>query len=159
MNPEAIEKEFKTRYLEVYKLSETQYSMMSDFYKKKRDGIYLRTTSISKLLIHSFKGRREVKASEEDINRALLTVDVDNDGMIDLDEFINLLVLFFASKHNILERLERILNGRTFTHRVHGTLSNEEAVDYSEFLYLFYGKPILSPVYISPLKLQLDQPV
>ena len=140
MKPEDIEREFKSRYLEIYKLSESQYSMMSDFYKKKRDGIYLRTTTISKMLVHSFSGRKEVKATEEDINRALLTIDIDNDGMIDLDEFINLLVLFFASKYNLLERLERILNGRTFTHKIRGVLTSDEAADYSEFLYFFYGK-------------------
>ena len=139
MKPEDIEREFKSRYLEIYKLSESQYSMMSDFYKKKRDGIYLRTTTISKMLVHSFSGRKEVKATEEDINRALLTIDIDNDGLIDLDEFINLLVLFFASKYNLIERLERILNGRTFTHKMRGALTPDEAADYSEFLYFFYG--------------------
>ena len=54
-----------------------------------------------------------------------------------MDEFIELLLLFFSSKHNLSERLESVLRTRAATG---GDFTPNDAIEWTSFLNDFYGK-------------------
>ena len=56
-----------------------------------------------------------------------------------LDEFLQLLSLFFASSVNIKSRLVSVLKNESLKHANIGNLNAEEAKQYENFLYNFYG--------------------
>lgn len=94
---------------EQFKLSDATYELVKEFYDEHKDSseVGLLKNDLLKVLLNNARGTRsELEGvSEEDIDRALKTVDSDNDEKINFDEFVQLLSLFFASKNNLKQRI------------------------------------------------------
>jgi hypothetical protein len=82
-----------------------------------------------------------VKATEVDVRRALEILDVNQNGRYDMDEFVQLVSLFFASSRNFKERIEGVLNNKSHDHMKKGFLTDLETCVFQEWLSQFYGKP------------------
>ena len=115
---------------------------MSQFYDQHKNGSYLSNKFIHQLMVESLKEREIVKANENDIQRALVTLDRDNDEQINLDEFFQLLVLFFASKNNLKSRILSILTNSSEKHQNKGSLTESEATKFIQFLNKFYARQL-----------------
>jgi hypothetical protein len=125
-------------YTQVYQLKEEQYDLVKKFFERKKRGNNLNNKLLRLLMAECLKNRKEVKASEEDIDRALRSVDANRDDKITFDEFMNLLLLFFSSKENLERRVEQAIkikrSGST------ARLNLTEVKDFSSFLNQFYGR-------------------
>ena len=82
-----------------------------------------------------------IKATENDVKRALAMLDVNNNGRYEMDEFVQLISLFFATKENFKSRIEGVLNNRSHDHLNSGSLTDLETCIFQEWLSQFYGKP------------------
>ena len=89
----------------------------------------------------SIRGRvGQVRATGADVKRALEVLDVNQNGRYDMDEFVQLVSLFFASCRNFKERIEGVLNNRSHDHSEKGLLTDLETCLFQEWLSQFYGK-------------------
>ena len=82
-----------------------------------------------------------VKATELDVKRALEMLDVNENGRYELDEFVQLISLFFASGNNFKSRIESVLNNKSYDHAKKGFLTDLETCLFQEWLSQFFGKP------------------
>jgi hypothetical protein len=132
--------ELKEKYIQEFDLSDIQFDLVTQFYDqhKSKTTSNLRNKFINLLMIEALKERQVVKANEQDIKRALATLDSDNDEHINLDEFFQLLVLFFASKFNLKSRLVNILNNKSSDNE-NKVLNASEANQFVEFLNSFFA--------------------
>jgi hypothetical protein len=128
----------KLNYTQVYQLKEEQYDLVKRFFERKKHGNNLNNKLLRLLMAECLKGRKEVKASAEDIDRALRSVDANRDDQITFDEFMNLLLLFFSSKENLERRVEQAIKIKRCTDN--SRINLNEAKDFSSFLNKFYGK-------------------
>ena len=90
------------------------------------------------------KARKEITATEDDVNRALATVDTNNDDKINFDQFIKFMALFFANNRNLKQRIEKVITYLLGTeHKKAGSfLKPQEVADINNFVYSFYGKKV-----------------
>lgn len=151
----------RDKYKKNFKLSDPELDIIFKFYNQNRTGTSLSISDLEKFLQLTSASRKEVKASRDDIKNALVAVDSDNDSKISLDEFLHLLVLFFADKSNLGERLISVLRNQSIFHQRIGWLNPTEAAGFVEFCFKFYGKfvrltePIKESVEYASLGLQL----
>lgn len=128
----------KEKYIQAYNLSDSQFELVREFFNEKKDENSLLPNSLIRLLMNeAIKERSDVHASEEDVKRALQSVDEDQDDKITFDQFLILLLLFFSSKSNMAIRVSRILNAKYANST---SLSAQEANQFASFLNNFYGK-------------------
>lgn len=130
----------RDKYMKEFNLKNSELDMIFSFYNMNKKGTNLDTARLERFLYLSSCKREELIADKSDIKQALVTVDSDNDSKITLDEFIHLLVLFFADRSNFRQRLESILHNLSIFHRKIGWLTEREAGDFSDFIFKFYGK-------------------
>jgi hypothetical protein len=126
-------------YTHVFRLKEEQYDLVKKFFERKKRGNNLNNGLLRLLMAECLKGRKEVQASSEDIDRALRSVDGNRDDQITFDEFMNLLLLFFSSKENLERRVEQALMIKRQTDSSN-RLNASEATEFTQFLNQFYGK-------------------
>ena len=123
-----------------FNFEHSQLDAVFEFYFKNKNGASINIERMEKFLAILIERRQEVKANFVDVKRVLQTLDSDNDKHINLDEFIHLLLLFFANKDNLEPRIESILQNQSIFHKKDGFLQYEEAADFYEFLNSFFGK-------------------
>ena len=102
--------ETRDGYINSYKLNENQYDLVNEFFRKhKNSSDLLNINLLRELMNENLKNREHLHATEDDVWRSLQTIDQDNDGYVNLDEFLSLLLLFYSSKQNLNERLNSVL--------------------------------------------------
>jgi hypothetical protein len=126
-----------------YNLSETQFDLICEFFNEKSThsddhnsagGDGLSKTLLQKLMSECVQNRANVLAHDEDVDRSLSVL---NDASkVSFEEFVRYLSLFFASKHNLAERIQSYLN---FNHSENDTMLSSEAVAFANFLKTFFG--------------------
>ncbi|CAF1114477.1 unnamed protein product [Brachionus calyciflorus] len=126
----------KDEILNKYKINDEQFELCRDFFNEKRDGTNLNNSILRVLMREALKVRSQVKANEQDVDRALEAVDENKDDKITFDEFVQLLLLFFSSKNNVENRVSNILKAKLNSE----TLSANDAVEFANFLNKFYGR-------------------
>ena len=131
--------EFK--FTKIYKLKLDDFRLMKQFFDEiKVDGL-VSVHIIKRLLMRQLVRRADVlSANESDVDKALRTIDNDNDGLIDFNGFVDLLILFFA-RHTTLKRsLEAILNNYCSSNlKSEYELDREEANEFVDYFDSFYG--------------------
>lgn len=136
-----IYENFKAKYTLEFSLSERQFNLIWEFFyrhtNEKESSLDIKF--IRQLMNETLKSRVQVKATAEHVERALTLIDYNKDGKISLDEFLQLLSLFFASSVNIKSRLVSVLKNESLKHANIGNLNAEEAKQFENFLYNFYG--------------------
>ena len=130
----------KKRYMKDFNFENSQLDAVLEFYFKHKNGASINIERMEKFLEILIEQKQEVKANFDDVKRVLKTLDSDNDSFINLDEFIHLMVLFFANKENLEPRIESILRNQSIFHKKNGFLQFQEAADFYEFLCNFFGK-------------------
>ena len=102
--PETTEANSEIR--DQFKLKEGTFELAREFFDEQKDDGLLKNDLLKYLLKNAISQRMEmVDVTEEDVDRALKTVDSDNDDKVNFDEFVQLLALFFSSKNNIKQRI------------------------------------------------------
>lgn len=117
-----------------------------EFYNEYKVNYLLDNDLIRTLMRQVIRQRKEIAASEADVDRALNVLDTNNDNKINFDQFIKFMQLFFATKSTLAERLERVINyiiGTEHTKAGH-YLKPNEILDINEFFQSFYGKKLIS---------------
>ena len=127
----------RQNYIQAYKLKEPQFDLVKEFFSKKQRGNNLSNKLLRLLMTECLKGRKEVKASQADIDRALKSVDGNSDDRITFDEFLNLLLLFFSSKENLEMRVEQAIKIKR--NASEEKINAGEAAEFTSFLNNFYG--------------------
>lgn len=151
----------REKYKKIFKLTDPELEIIFSFYNQNRSGSSIDISDMEKFLHLTSKSRKEVKANGDDIKSALTAVDSDKDNKISLDEFLHLLVLFFADKSNLSERLISVLRNQSIFHQRIGWLNPTEAAGFIEFCFRFFGRfvqltePIKESVEYTSLALQL----
>ena len=130
----------RDKYKKNFELNDSELDTIFSFYNQNKTGTSLDITDLEKFLIMSSMHRIEVKATRADIKTALIAVDSDHDSKISLDEFLHLLVLFFADKSNLKQRLVSVLRNQSIFHRRMGWLTTIESTEFIEFCFRFYGR-------------------
>jgi len=94
---------------ELFNLSDYTYELVREFYDENKDSTelgLLKNDLLRYLLNNARNTRSELQdVTAEDVDRALKTVDTDEDEKINLDEFVQLLSFFFSSKNNLKQRI------------------------------------------------------
>jgi len=94
---------------EQFRLSDATYELVREFYDEQKDSteLGLLKNDLLKLLLNNARSTRSElqDVTEEDIDRALKTIDTDSDDKVNFDEFVQLLSLFFSSKNNLKQRI------------------------------------------------------
>lgn len=85
-------------YTKIYNISKVQYDLLSGFWDAKSDSGLLKTGLLEGLMNGLIKKRNDVEATENDVRRALETVDQDQDGKVSFDQFLEFFLLFFQAK-------------------------------------------------------------
>ena len=135
---EALQFKFTTNY----QMSEREFKAQKAFFDRIQGGGRASIKLVFKLLAQQLDKRSElIQANKEDIGRVVHAMDADEDGLISLNEFVDLLQLFFAKADNVRERIEMMLNNRSFTNLKSYSLSPDEARSFLNFLDDFYGAP------------------
>lgn len=113
-----------------------------EFYNEYKVNYLLDNDLIRSLMRKVIKQRKEIIATEADIDRALTALDTNRDNKINFDQFIKFMQLFFATSNTLRERLERVCNYILGTeHSKPGSyLKAHEVADIDEFFHNFYGK-------------------
>lgn len=116
-----------------------------EFYNEYKVNYLLDNDLIRGLMRQVIKQRKEIVATEADVDRALAVLDTNHDNKINFDQFIKFMQLFFATKSTLAERLERVINYIIGTeHRKAGHyLKPNEISDINEFFQSFYGKKLI----------------
>ena len=132
----------KFKYTSVYKLTNDQYQSILNFYDQNKSSNNLLSTKLLKELLNGQIESRKDKlmASESDVDRALKLIDSDSNGFINLNEFVDLLSLFFANKLNLAERIKSVLDNKSFSRLKPFTITANDATNYFEFLADFFAK-------------------
>ena len=104
--------------------------------KKSKNGDFLKASLVQKLMNETLKGREQVHANENDVDRTISASSSDQGETMTFEEFIRYLSLFFASAHNLAERIQSYLNA---SHGQTSALSPAEVEEFASFLSLFYG--------------------
>lgn len=121
---------------------EPQLILAYEFYNEYKVNYLLENDLIRQLMRQVIATRKEIIATEEDVDRALNTVDTNHDNRINFDQFIKFMQLFFATNNSLKERLERVINyilGTEHT-KVGSYLKSHEVADIDDFFHKFYGK-------------------
>ncbi len=121
---------------------EPQILLAYEFYNEYKVNYLLDNNLIRALMRQIIKTRKEIVATEEDVDRALAAVDTNHDDKINFDQFIKFMQLFFATNNNLKERLERVIDYILGTERTRdgGYLKPQEVSDIDNFFHKFYGK-------------------
>lgn len=117
-----------------------------EFYNEYKVNYLLDNDLIRTLMRQVIKQRKEIAATEADVERALNVLDTNHDNKINFDQFIKFMQLFFATKRTLAERLERVINyiiGTEHTKSGHYLKPNEIS-DINDFIQSFYGKKLIS---------------
>ncbi len=117
-----------------------------EFYNEYKVNYLLDNDLIRALMRQVLNKRKEIVATEADVDRALNVLDTNHDNKINFDQFIKFMQLFFATKLTLAERLERVINyiiGTEHTKAGH-YLKPSEISDINDFIQNFYGKKIIS---------------
>lgn len=141
-SPEPEVDSVKEQCLSQFNISEVTYALVKEFFEEQKDDqVLLKNDLLRFLLKNTLNQRTELKGvSEEDIERALKTIDSNQDDKINFDEFIQLLSLFFSSKNNLKQRITGVLNNQANGHQNPGSLTSAEASSFTNFLHTFFGK-------------------
>lgn len=121
---------------------EPQIILAYEFYNEYKVNYLLDNQLIRGLMRNVIKQRKEIIATEADIDRALAAVDTNHDNKINFDQFIKFMQLFFATNNTLKERLERVCNyilGNDHT-KPNSFLKPYEVAEIDEFFHNFYGK-------------------
>lgn len=125
-----------------YQMSEKEFKAQKTFFDRIQGGGRASVKLVGKLLVQQVTRKPGViQANGDDIERALHAIDSDTDGLITFNEFVDLLQLFFAKSTNVGERIEMMLNNRSFSNLKSYSLSPDEAKSFVDFLDDFYGIP------------------
>lgn len=135
----------KEQFTSQFRITEQSYELVKEFYDEQKedptDGL-LNNDLLRYLLTNALNERQELSGvSQEDVERALNTIDSNNDNKINLDEFVQLLALFFSSKNNLKQRINGCLNNQASSHEISGQLKSKEVTKVSHFFNEFFGKP------------------
>ncbi len=130
----------RDKYRREFELKDAELDVIFSFYNTNKKGTSLEISRLERFLYAASCKRSEVSANKANIKQALVAIDSDNDKKINLDEFIHLLVLFFADKSNLQPRLESVLNNMSVFHNKIGRLSAVEASQFADFVFRFYGQ-------------------
>ncbi len=99
------------KYSKIYRLSEINSKLVFDFLHENSE-IISDKALLGEIILDCIEDKKMVKANEADVKRAInLTMSNKNEKK-DIDNFFDLLVLFFASKYNLNERIEVVLNNQ-----------------------------------------------
>jgi hypothetical protein len=123
--------------MQSYGLDEHQHDLVTDFFLRHKnvETNLLSVRLLKELMVENLArnaSRKELKASQEDVQRALETVDSDKDELINLSQFLALLLLFYASQHNLEERLKLVLSNL-------GSIELGDSNEFAAYLRQFYG--------------------
>jgi lipopolysaccharide biosynthesis protein len=124
-----------------YNLSETQFDLICEFFNEKStnsdddNNAVLSKSLLQKLMSECLQNRANVLAHDEDVDRSLSALN-DASKVVSFEEFVRYLSLFFASKHNLAERIQSYLN---VNHSANDTMLSGEAVAFANFLKTFFG--------------------
>lgn len=121
---------------------EPQILLAYEFYNEYKVNYLLDNNLIRSLMRQVIKQRKEIIATEEDVNRALAAVDTNHDDKINFDQFIKFMQLFFATNNTLKQRLERVIDyilGTEHT-KAGAYLKPQEVSDIDNFFHKFYGK-------------------
>lgn len=129
----------RNKYMKEFKLKSSELDVIFAFYNENKKGTQLDTSKLENFLYLTTLKRGEVTATRENIVNCLIALDTDKDRKLSLDEFIHLLVLFFADKSNLKNRIESVLQNMSIFHKKNGWLNPSEAFDFFEFINKFYG--------------------
>ena len=121
-------------------LTDFQINLVTQFYNDYSIGNCLSTRLIKTIMIQCLKQRKDVKATEDDLNRILYILDADRDGNLNYNEFLELICLFFSKQNNLKSRIRNVLEQLSFKHERKGLLNASEANEFVDFLNIFYGK-------------------
>jgi hypothetical protein len=121
---------------------EPQILLAYEFYNEFKVNYLLDNNLIRALMRQIIKTRKEIVATEADVDRALAAVDTNHDNKINFDQFIKFMQLFFATNNTLKERLERVIDYILGTERTRdgGYLKPQEVSDIDNFFHKFYGK-------------------
>lgn len=123
-----------------YFLVDNQYDLLVDFFQSLSNGKQtIRTDVIENNIIEQLKTRKNLVATDENVRNAIKVVDSDNDNQITFGEFLDFISLFFASKHNLKQKIHGVLNGHDELFAEAGYLNRDEAKKYLEFFRNFYS--------------------
>ena len=120
----------------IYNLSDAQFELVYEFFTNKPNETReaLNKSLIQKLMSECLKGRAQVYADENDVDRSLSALS--DDSTMNFEEFIRYLSLFFACKQNLAVRVQYYLN---FNHSESDTMLDSEAAAFAKFLKTFFG--------------------
>jgi hypothetical protein len=130
--------QFTLKYVDLYKLSAKQYELLDEFFKECSENDLLSVNLLETLTNKQLESRSIVKASKHDVKKALKLIDTNNDNLINFNELIDFLSLFFANESNLAERIESVLNSKSYTQLKPYFLSKDEANYYFDFLRIFF---------------------
>lgn len=133
------EEKAKARYLEEYGISERAFLLTQEFFQEFKDDYYLCIGFLKRVIEAAVSRRTDVHVSVADINRMLDTLDTDGDGKINLREFFQLLIFFLSNESTLKKRITGALQEQSYSHETEGYLAIDEARQFTNFLYTFYG--------------------
>lgn len=138
------EETVRKRYEKNYELKGNQYDLLKKCFDKMEDnnnnkGFINQALLKAHIEVQVRERDRLIRADEESIDRALSTIDKDEDANINFQDFLDFLYLFFASKKNLRTKVVSILTGHRRSHATPGKLNEKEARLFFEFLARFYG--------------------
>ena len=139
----------RNKYMKEFNLKNNELDVIFAFYNKNKSGVYLDISRLENFLNLTIRKRKEVKVNRDQIKNSLEALDMDKDKKLNLDEFIHLLVLFFADKKNLKTRIISILENLSVFHKTIGQLTLKEASDFENFITKFYGKPMKRSIFMN----------
>lgn len=121
---------------------EPQIQLAYEFYNEYKQNFLLDNDLIRELMRMVIKQRKEIIATEADVDRALATVDTNHDNKINFDQFIKFMQLFFATNNTLKHRLEKVIQYILSIDNIKpgAFLKPHEVSDIDNFLHDFYGK-------------------
>lgn len=107
----------KKNYQLLYALTKRQFDLMEVYFEKLQLNGYIQKNELKSHILFQVKERKNVcKVNENQINRAIDSIDISKDGFIDFNGFIQFMSLFFSSKYNIKRKITSVLNGQSYSH-------------------------------------------
>lgn len=139
----------RNKYMKEFNLKNSELDVIFAFYNRNKSGVYLEISCLENFLNLTIKKRKEVVVDRGQIKKSLSALDMDKDKKLNLDEFIHLLVLFFADKKNLKTRIISILENLSVFHKSIGHLTLKEACEFEDFMAKFYGKPLKRSIFVT----------
>ena len=135
-----------------YSITRRQYEEFCQFFHENSDGQFIEACLIRSLMLTVIKRKSMVRATKNDIERALNCFGT----FLTMDEFLTFMALFFASESNIMQRVRCFLVNSNDSCQNDFLMAYEAALKY-EFLKSFFGLNDESDAYEAVISEMTDE--